>query len=413
MAIVIDKLPPRTQLAQQMGASFSSALQGLIGSKVKQLQTQSGLSSLMGSEQAKAVSQLPPDVQKMVIPAMVQQAQLQQRIQGLTGTGAPGEGGAEQFATQEQRDEIDRSLDAQRAAVEAQYEKEAQAGPEAAQPTEPVAPTPEVVPEPLVAPAPFNYEKALAAGLAKTGDPRMATEMASAAQRESALAGKERFQEKRLALSETKTLRDEIDKSAKNAKTDLQALKTQRDLVASGKLIGPKSLLFLDKIADTLGFSELQRSAFKNNESVVFEKLSIPFFRSLKETFGARPTQWDAQQIAKGFPSLYQTDAGKNIIIDFMTMEKLTNIEQQKIKNSLIKAGSGVPPLDLATQVDEKLESYRDKQYNVFRERMDNHLVKNDAPPLNLAKEYGKDATMKNEEGVVFTSDGNKWSVLR
>ena len=232
------------------------------------------------------------------------------------------------------------------------------------------------------------------------------------AQREMEQAENRKFKEKQLALSETKTYRDAIDKTAKNAQTDLQALRTQEDLVKSGKLIGPKSLLFLDKVSDMIGLNEIQRSALKNNESVVFEKLSIPFFRSLKETFGARPTQWDAQQIAKGFPSLYQSDKGKLIINDFMTMQKKADIEAQKIKNNLIKQNNGVPPLDLSVQVDDKLESFKENQYKIFRNKMDNHLVTN-GPPVSLAEKLGKDATVEGENGVVFVSDGTKWSVLK
>lgn len=207
MAIVIDKLSPRAQLAGSFGKSFGGALEGLIGNKVKQLQTQSGLSELMSPEQAQGVSQLPPEIQKTVIPAIIQQAQLQKRIDGLTGDGA-----GKQFETQEQRDAFSSSIDRQRAAIEAQYERESR------EPVDEQTPAAEVdslaLPMQPAPAGPFNYEKALGTALAKTGDPMIARSVADAAQKEHLAAAKGDAElQKRItgSLAKARTKAEELD----------------------------------------------------------------------------------------------------------------------------------------------------------------------------------------------------------
>jgi len=202
---------------------------------------------------------------------------------------------------------------------------------------------------------------------------------------------------------------DRVNKRAENARSDLVNIREQERLIDSGKLIGPKQRVFLGVMGRAFGLDEESISSFTGSASQIFEKLNIPFFRGLKDRFGARPTQWDAEQFKKGFASFYQTDTGKRVILSFMKHEKKSDIMVKRVRDQIIKE-YGAPPYDIESQVAQRIESWQDKKYLKLRKKTSEILALEHGPKMS-AKEAGKgNAIEKN--GVEFISDGNKWKVL-
>jgi len=217
--------------------------------------------------------------------------------------------------------------------------------------------------------------------------------------------------EKEFAFNFTKNFTERVNKNARDAKGTLQNLKTQRDLVNRGKLIGPRQNVLLDFVGNALGLDEEGKTAFKNADSIVFEKLSVPFFKDLKEKFGARPTQWDAQQLKKSFPTLYQSDVGKKIIIDFMEHDSNSQLQEKRITNQIINENGGVPPLDLESQVTDRLEKWKDKSYLKLRNKASEVLAEQYSPSIS-AEKAGKGQKGIASDGTILISTGKKWKVL-
>ena len=231
------------------------------------------------------------------------------------------------------------------------------------------------------------------------------------AQQERLAEKKSEQEDKKFSFTETRKYRDQVNTNSKNARSDLQNLRMQKDLIKTGKLMGPKETAFLDIVGSYFNLDENGKSAFKNAQTQVFEKLSVPYFRGLKEKFGARPTQWDAQQLQKSFPSLYQTDAGKEVIIEFMEHDSMSNIKEKKISDEIIRRNNGIPPIDLASQVEDRLSTWKDKEYLKLRKNVSRILAKESGPNFS-AEKAGKDAMLESDDGIVFRSNGKEWELV-
>lgn len=410
MAIQILPGQSRTaMLGSALGTGLGQGLQSLLQDKMnrmlqakQQAQTTMGLESLgIPTQQATQISQLPPELQSAVVKNY------------LAGAEAMG---------------LERTLARFRGVPEVTEEVPLERRPE---PTElermpedvtfPQTVTQQRMLESLVGARPERIKEAVPAEREPITfeeilkRPRLKPEhrlrIEQMAQQERLAEKKISVGEKKLAFGETKTYRDQTDTASKHARSDLQNLKMQEDLIKTGKLIGPRASVFLDIAGNFLGLDESGKTAFKNAESTVFEKLSIPYFRGLKEKFGSRPTQWDAQQLQKSFPSLYQTTAGKKVIIEFMKHDAMSAIKEKQIKDNVIAENKDIPPLNLNAQVDDRLSKWKDKEYLKLRVKASEALVEESGPTIS-ARDAGKGRMVKDKKSdIIYISDGKKWKM--
>jgi hypothetical protein len=217
--------------------------------------------------------------------------------------------------------------------------------------------------------------------------------------------------DKKLRFSDTKKLRESIDDAAKNARTDLKNSKLQMDIAKSGKLIGPKENALLEWVGEKMGMNSNQIDAFRNGESQVFQKLSIPYFRNMKPSFGSKPTQWEAQQLQKGFASLYQTPEGREIIIRLTMAEAKSNLMSQKIKDEIIRENKGIPPLNLNEQINNKLDLWQGKQFVEMRNKISDIFARDAELDNTSAAKAGKGSSITLDNGVIMISNGKKWEM--
>jgi len=232
---------------------------------------------------------------------------------------------------------------------------------------------------------------------------------------------REELQEKQMALRDTREFRTRISKAAADAADDLQNIKTQLDMVKKGRLggrVGAFYNVLLDAAASWLGkeyglhLTEQQKQAFKTDPMLLFEQNSVRYLRSLKDTFGARPTQWDAQQIMKSYPSLYQSDEGKEAILQDMAAMAKVKIKKQKIMNEIIRENKGIPPIDLEEKIATRLRPYQNKLYKETRDRINTILSKTgNMPTPESAKKLGRGTIVENDKGLKLISTGKDWVI--
>lgn len=154
-------------------------------------------------------------------------------------------------------------------------------------------------------------------------------------------------------FKETKEIRKEIVTASKGAKENLVRLGLMERLNKEDKLVDAKYYEFLKKV----GFDF---PAMLNPESQEFQKLSIDFLRDAKAVFGARVTNFEAQQFLKGIPTLSQTKEGRERVIKNLRMFNKASVERGKVMREVLKEHKGVPPFDLAEIVDQRMDPYLD-----------------------------------------------------
>ena len=131
-----------------------------------------------------------------------------------------------------------------------------------------------------------------------------------------------------------------------------------------GGLIG-SAINPLAKGAGGLGLA-LQRRGSPDVEE--FEKLSTDFIREAKEIFGARVTDRDLAAFMQIIPTLMQTDAGKNRVIENMRAFNKANHLRYNAMKQIIETNSGKRPANLELLVDEYTQPQLDKLAEQFRQ---------------------------------------------
>jgi hypothetical protein len=233
------------------------------------------------------------------------------------------------------------------------------------------------------------------------------------------LAHQERMADKKLHFAETSKFREKVQEKGMADRDLFKNIKIQKNLVASGKLIGPKENAFLELIGSKLGLDPVQISALKNGESQVFTKLSLPYLKVLKPIYGAKPTQYESQQVEKSIPNLYQTDEGKMVLLEMAEDDTKNGIKTNQIMDQIIKENGDIPPLDLASQVDKRMEPYRAKRWEKLMHKISNIMIATAGPGMSAADAYkeairtGNEPLVENENGVQFRTDGKKWILER
>lgn len=171
---------------------------------------------------------------------------------------------------------------------------------------------------------------------------------------------KESRQRERLAsFKETKDYRKELSEQARSARENIARLDRMQQLVDEGKLTNPALYTSLSKLG-------LNVPVLLNPQSQEFDKLTVDFLRDARQVFGARVTNYEAQQFLRSIPSLLQTKGGKERVIrNLKTMAKASEV-RMKTAHEIIKENAGVPPLDLQEKVEERADEKLSKLYKKF-----------------------------------------------
>lgn len=184
-------------------------------------------------------------------------------------------------------------------------------------------------------------------------------------QQERQFQEKEARERQKEAFKETKTLREEINKAAKSAKQDLKDLERFEELEKSGNLDTPGYVEFLKR-------SGLDIPALMSPESEEFQKIAANFLRDAKTYFGGRISNYEVEQYLKTIPSLSQSPEGRKRVIANLKYLKRSALEYNEALKEVIKENKGIPPLDLADKIDDRI----DKRLDVLSERFKRDLAK-------------------------------------
>jgi hypothetical protein len=178
---------------------------------------------------------------------------------------------------------------------------------------------------------------------------------------------KEEREERKLAQEEkaqrfkvTAAERKEISDKAKSARQQLHDLDRMEELEKTGKLDTPGYVEFLKR-------SGLDIPALMNPESEEFQKLAAGFLRDAKSVFGARVSNFEIEQFLKTIPSLSQSADGRRRVIANLKYLQRGNLAYAEALREITRENEGIPPYDLADQIDDRIDAKLDKVSEKFK----------------------------------------------
>jgi hypothetical protein len=188
---------------------------------------------------------------------------------------------------------------------------------------------------------------------------KQATEFAKLKQKEKA-ADRADVASKFKATQEERT---KISDKARAAKTRLHDLERFEELEGKGEgvLNTPGYVEFLKR-------SGLDIPALGTPESEEFSKIAANFIGGAKEAFGGRVSNFEVEQFLKTIPSLSQSPEGRKRVISNLKRLYRGDVAYNDTKKEIIKENKGIPPYDLADQIDDRIDSRLDKISDQFRE---------------------------------------------
>lgn len=221
---------------------------------------------------------------------------------------------------------------------------------------------------------------------------------------------KEEGVEKKLAgrYKATKEFRDQARKEASSSRENLKRIERMEILSKRGKLSNPLYVAGLKKIG-------LDIPALMTADSQEFEKLTIDFLRGAREIFGARVTNFEAEMFLKSIPSLMQSKAGREKVINNLKNFYTAGQLKEKAAREIVKEEKGIPPFNLADLVEERISPQLDKLKKEFLSGIvGDNLVTGQSfnnlpdPVLNPGAEI-----QDEDSGEVFVSKNGKWVKIR
>lgn len=208
--------------------------------------------------------------------------------------------------------------------------------------------------------------------------------------------GKESFQEKSLALKETKDFRKNINEKYRNAKDVRNRLSRLQELVESGDLSSAPAAYILERLPGDLTF-------LLSPDSQEFQKLSLDLTAGLARDFGNRINISEFKTFLKRVPSLLQSEEGKKRVIRNLELIQVQpNILRGKATNEIIKENGGVPPLDLEERVEERIQPDLDKISEKIKKGIStSQKSKKEQVPSSLRKGYVRVRSPEGQEGQI------------
>jgi hypothetical protein len=185
-------------------------------------------------------------------------------------------------------------------------------------------------------------------------------------------------------IAQIKATKEELSdfrKKHKVAKEDLQSLERLEELEKNNELDGETYNAFLEGMG-------LDLPALRSPGSQEFNKIVNNFIRNIKDIFGARISNQELEQFMLTLPNLSQSPEGRKRVIANLKKVARTNYEYGKVAQEVLKEHKGIPPIDIADQVEERIDKRLNKVADQFKVDI-KRPVPESANKLGVAASYG------------------------
>lgn len=204
----------------------------------------------------------------------------------------------------------------------------------------------------------------------------------------------------------------DINNQLQNQQLEETRLNRIEELSNSDKILNSKLATFLTKGGQLIG----KASPWISPESQEFVKLITDMTSGIKDSYGARVTNFDLETYLKKLPSLLNSPEGKKRIVhDLKTINKINQLHNQGILDIVEMAG-GSQNIALSDA-----ESVFRKIYGPQMDQLKKDLVRGYQPPsknemangtfkdLPQAQDYNGKIIYNDETGESLRSNGTEW----
>lgn len=207
-------------------------------------------------------------------------------------------------------------------------------------------------------------------------------------------------------FKETRDIRKDVLAQQRAAKETDMRLDRMDQLNKEGKLVTPLYNTALKKLG-------LDVAVLKNPASEEYDKLSNDMFRNIREIFGARITNLEVSAFLKTIPTLSNTPKGRErIISNLKKLNKGAELRAQEMRK-IIKENQGVPPYDLAEQIEERVGPKLDKLSVDFIKGPIQEQKEIQFSTMPKADQYPNKIITDTVSGKRYKSDGKTWKVIK
>ncbi len=203
----------------------------------------------------------------------------------------------------------------------------------------------------------------------------------------------------------TEKPRTEIRKLAQSAESDMAQLSKLEKLSDANKL--PNDMVY--KFLDTMGLSDV--GSLIGADAQEFNKIITDMSTKIKDKYGARITNFELGTFLRSLPSLLQDPQGRKQIIKDLKLMLSIPQERYKAMREIQKENGGVPPLDIADQVEDRIDAFKKKifdKYQQYGEDIPQYNVTGKTKTQPKASE-NKGETFRFPNGKFYQSDGMRW----
>jgi len=116
-----------------------------------------------------------------------------------------------------------------------------------------------------------------------------------------------------------------------------------------------------------LGNIGLNLDFLMTEDAQEFRKLSQDFLKNVKSIFGARVTQQEVQMYLQTIPNLYQSQGGRNRVINNLKQFNKIPLLREKAMNKLLKKNNGRLPRNLESKIEKKIGPELDRIAKIFK----------------------------------------------
>jgi hypothetical protein len=194
-----------------------------------------------------------------------------------------------------------------------------------------------------------------------------------------------------------------VREKGRSAREVIPVLKRDIELSKRGKIRNPLTSSILNKLG--LDFEALQ-----NGDTLEMQKLQNYVLRGASKTFGGKVSNFEAMQLLKGFPNIFQSDEGRIQLAEQLLRTAELEDKENKAFLDIVKKNGNKVPFDLEQQLEEKMRPEYEKYTQEFVHAFSG---KNKAAArfdsLPDAKQYDGKKIRDTETGQVLISKDGKW----
>ena len=189
--------------------------------------------------------------------------------------------------------------------------------------------------------------------------------------------------------SRHKTWIEDTEKGAEKAEDYLFSLGTLQDAIQSGEVGKYSRAAWIESLSDKGPLGVLKKALRKPSQQA-FISASKSLLGSLKEIFGARPTDYDVFLLTDIFPKVGQSEEANMIALKILEGPAQAHLKKQEIFEALREKNPRASVSQLKAATQKQFRSWQSKYRDGLRNEINTYMISQGAGPVRMKTPSGK-----------------------